>query len=105
MRRGTTPTLKFSLYNKDGSNFDTNLVENIRVAFAQKGVLIIEKDTDACDLVGNTVSVTLSQEETLLFDYNAFVEIQLKIKTQGERVVATDTIRVACGKILCEEII
>lgn len=105
MRRGTTPTLKFSLYNKDGSVFDTALVERIRVSFAQKGNLVMEKDSDDCKLTDNIVRVTLTQEETLLFDYNAFVEMQLKIKTQGERVVATSPIRVACGKILCEEII
>lgn len=105
MRRGTTPTLKFSLYNKDKSKFDTGLVENIRVSFAQKGTLVMEKDIKECEIVDNTVRVTLSQEETLLFDYNAFVEMQLKIKTQGEKVVATSPVRVACGKILCEEII
>ena len=104
MRRGTTPTLKFSLYNKDGSNFDTSLVENIRVAFAQKGVLVIEKDIKECEIVDNIVSITLSQEETLLFDYNAFVEIQLKVKASGA-AISHDPLRVPCGKILSEEVL
>lgn len=104
MRRGTTPTLKFSLFNKDETDFDTSLVENIRVTFAQKGAPIIEKDIGECEIVGNTVCVTLSQEETLLFDYHTWVEIQLKVKMSGA-AISHDPLHVPCGKILSEEVL
>ena len=104
MRRGTTPTLKFSLFNKDGTIFDTSLVEDIRVTFAQKDVPIIEKAIEDCEIVENTVSVTLTQEETLLFDYHTWVEIQLKVKGSGA-TISHDTLHIPCGKILSEDIL
>ena len=104
MRRGTTPTLKFSLFNKDKTNFDTSLIENIRVTFAQKGVIVLEKFIAECEIADNAVSVSFTQEETLLFDAAALVEIQLKIKTNGA-TISHDPLRIPCGRILSEEIL
>lgn len=59
MYRGTTPTLRFTL------PFDTSTLDAVWVTIAQGGKVIINKEKSDCDLNGNDISVTLTQEETL----------------------------------------
>ena len=66
MIRGTTPTHLFRL------PFDTSRIREIRILYAQGGKLLLEKTGADCVMEENTVSVTLSQEETLQFSGTAF---------------------------------
>ena len=71
---GTTPTHKFTL------PIDTENVSLARVIYASKsGSPLIVKDTDECKLEGNTISVRLTQEDTLALDNEKAVVVQLRV--------------------------
>lgn len=93
MIRGTTPTLKFRL------SINCDDLTLLSVAFAQGGKVILEKSLDQCGLEGNTVCVTLSEEDTLLLDCNQAVEIQIRAGCGNTRL-ASRIIRESVGRIL-----
>ena len=71
---GTTPTHKFTL------PIDTEDISAVRVLYAPKGGSpIIIKKNDSCELKDNTVSVRLTQEDTLALDNEKVVVVQLRI--------------------------
>ena len=75
--QGTTPTHYFDL------PFDCGVIAAIRVTYKQEDVIVLEKELADCSFEGNTVSVTLTQEETLGFDHEQVCKIQLHCKTLG----------------------
>lgn len=81
---GTTPTHKFRL------TFDTSFLQAARVVYMQKKVEVLRKDTEAFTFEGDTLSVTLSQEETFLFDHTAPVVMQLRVKDTSGRVLKSE---------------
>ena len=94
MYRGTTPTLIFTL------PFDCSNITKLNIAFAQDEKVILEKELDSCDLNGKTLSVTLTEEDTLLFDCKKrCVEIQLRIGC-GESRLASKIIKTSVDRIL-----
>lgn len=93
MYRGTTPTLKFTL------PFSCDDITLCSVAFAQGGNVVLEKRLDDCSLEGNVISVTLTEEDTLLLDCKSNVEIQLRIAC-GETKLASNIIKTGVGRIL-----
>jgi hypothetical protein len=58
----------------------------------QKKAEVLSKDTEAFTFEGNTLSVTLSQEETFLFDHTAPVVIQLRVKDSSGKVLKSEPI-------------
>lgn len=92
MIRGTTPTLVFRL------SIDCSALTILNIAFAQGGRIVLEKNLEQCSLDGNTASVTLTEEDTLLFDCNKKVEIQVRAgcgKTRlASRVIVEDVGRI-----------
>lgn len=100
MRRGTTPTITFTL------PFDTaGVIKDLRASFAQDNEIIIEKKIVDCTLDGNTVSVDLSQEDTLKLTHDKAVKIQVKILTIDGQVIASIPRSVPCGEILNTEVL
>ena len=53
---------------------------------------------------GEKVSITLTQEETLSFKENIPIEIQGKVYTTDNKVLATSIKKDNCERILCEEV-
>ena len=96
MRRGTTPTIVFHL------PFNVSTIHNVEVYFAQDDELIIEKKMSDCILSGTTLSVTLTQADTLAFstDGNGRVEMQLRFVFTDGSVDATTIIKEKAKKIL-----
>ena len=97
MIRGTTPTHTFVL------PFETTTVKSAKVVYAQSDVAIVEKTS--CDMDGNTLSVKLTQEETLKFDCKKNVEIQLRILTEGDDALTSDIIVVDVMRCLDDEVL
>ena len=96
MRRGTTPKHTFTL------PFDCSEITKLSIAYAQNNEVIVEKTITDCEIDGNTLSVVLSEEETLRFDDSKrCAEIQLRV-ARGEKKSASDVIKVAVDKILKE---
>lgn len=100
MFRGTTPTLIFK-YKFDLSALN---VEAIYITFTQNDQTILEKKLDEVDIKKSTISVNLSQEETLLFKANDIIFIQTRLKIDGHAYAST-VIRTNMQDILKEGVI
>lgn len=100
MIKGSTPTHKFNI------DFDTSFIAEVEIVYAQNDEQIFVKETKDVSLDGNTISVTLSQEETLKFDcYKRFVQIQMRVKTTEGVVMISDLISVGLEKCLFDGVI
>lgn len=99
MIRGTTPTHVFRF------PFDTGLLKDLRITYAQNGETVVERSLTDCDLNGNELSFILTQEETLRFSDDVRVERQIRaLKTNG-KVFATDVEYMSVARVLNEEVL
>ena len=103
MIRGTTPTYTFKI------SVDQATVKDIWFTFKQN--LKIEEDRsltktmkDSVTYDGTNASLTLTQEETLMFKEGVAIEIQGKVLTTDNKVSATSIKIEECAKILSEEV-
>jgi hypothetical protein len=96
---GTTPTHTFTL------PFEKEILSEVRITYIQNKKKIITKEIDDLEIDGNDISLTLTQEETFLFEEGRNVSIQLKIKTTDELVFNSDIIEMRINKSLDNEVI
>ena len=99
MFRATTPTHIFAL------PFDTSTLQEVRVTYVQNKEIILTKTEADCTLDGAEIKIRLTQEETLLFEGERRVEIQLRILTKDGQVMASDIMKVWANSCLDEEIL
>lgn len=99
MIRGTTPTHIFTM------PFETNLIADLRISYAQTNGEIIAKNKDDATLIGNTISVTLTQEETLKFDCSKSVLVQIKLKTHKGEVMSSNVMTISVERCLNDEVL
>ena len=92
--RGTTPTVSFNL------PFSVSTISNCEVYFAQNDELIIEKKMSDCTMSGTTLNVRLTQADTLLFDEDEKMQVQIRFAFNNGDVDATEIITGKIGKIL-----
>lgn len=95
---GTTPTHIFRL------PFDTSSVAAARVIYRQMGREVLRKETEAFKKEGNVLSVSLSQEETFLFDATD-VTYQLRVKTLDGTVLNTKPKTIPAVECLDSEVL
>lgn len=89
MRRGTTPTVKLTVTNSDGTPCDLTGHE-LYITFKEMGATheITKRETDegvdvAVDGKSTVISVFLTQAETLTFTAGKKVRVQLRCKALG----------------------
>ena len=100
MRRYTTPTHIFTL------PFDTTEIEKVRLIYAQGETPVIVKELAECQCDGQTLSVTLTQEETAKLDCKkVFVDIQAHILTTFGESVVSKPVRVPVEKCFDTEVL
>ena len=99
MIRATTPTHTFTL------PFGSDKVKTAIITYEQHGETILEKKKGDISAKDNMLMVTLTQEETLLFDAKRSVTIQLRVLTTGGAVLASQSFTVPCGRVLNEEVL
>lgn len=99
MIRGTTPTHTFTL------PCDASMVKEVMIIYAQGDAEIFHKDTENCVLGGETVSITLTQEDTFLLDHKKSVQIQIRVLTIGGDALASSIKTVPIKKCLNEEVL
>lgn len=99
MKRGTTPTHTFTI------PFDTSTLATIRVIYAQLGRIILVKTGDEVSASGNTVTVRLTQEDTLKFNCSHPVEIQIRVVTPAADVHNSDIMNMSVDRCLEDEVI
>jgi hypothetical protein len=82
--RGTTPTHEFAI------PVPVDMIAAIELNYEQAGKLVItKKELNDFTLSGQSVAVKLTQEETILFDSEEIVEIQMRLlTTTGEALVS-----------------
>lgn len=97
--RGTTPTHIYEL------PIDENLIQKLHISYAQRGVVILTKTEADCTFENGNAVVKLTQEDTLLFDSQLRVEIQMRILTIGEDALASSIYYTSCATLLENEVI
>lgn len=99
MRRGTTPTHTFTL------PFSVDNVSDALIVYAQSDKEVLRKTVSHCHMDGNTLSLDLTQEETLSFDCNKKVQIQVRVLTVEGKALASNIIVVDVNKCLSNEVL
>jgi hypothetical protein len=97
--RGTTPTHTWIL------PFESSLVKEARVIYAQNNKPIITKQTADCSIGEDKISVTLTQEETFLLNCDYYAEVQLRVLTIDGGVYNTSVRVEGVGKCLDSEVL
>lgn len=83
MIRGTTPTLSFTL------PFTAEYITRLSIVFAQGGDIVLEKSLDDCRIEENSITLRLSEEDTLAFSSKKkYTEIQLRVGIEDERLAS-----------------
>jgi hypothetical protein len=76
--RGTTPRLFFTV------PFDPAEAKKIWITFSQNEKEVFTVEKDACEYEGNTISVKLSQKQTLSLSAGSNVSIQIRVSFDGD---------------------
>lgn len=97
--RGTTPTHLFTL------PFDTALIKSIKITYAHNKIPVLIKQTEDCTLEDHTVTVRLTQEETLLFENNWVVEVQLRVLMNNGDAIRSKVYNISAGVLLDDEVL
>lgn len=93
MRRGTTPTLTIS------TDADLTPASNLFVTFTQNGEPVFEKTLEDVTLTSETVTVLLTQNETLLMKSDAPVQFQIRASI-GDMKLASNIMTASVDQIL-----
>lgn len=96
---GTSPLHIFTIPLKKDA------VKDVEITYCQNGQEVVCKKTADCTITDNSVSVTLTQAETFLFDANLIVEIQLRVLSFGNEPFVSDIFTVRCVKCLFNEVL
>ena len=98
MKRGTTPTIAFTL-----DNIDFNLIDKAELTIAQNGegkiIKLLTINVEQCGMF-----TTLSQEETLSLAPGKCI-VQVKILFKDGNVIATDIQTLDVQTILNDEVL
>lgn len=95
MIQGTTPMHSF-VFPLDPSQFS-----EIEVTYRQLGIILLQKYKKDMEFVeNNTARFKLTQEETLAFQAHSPVQIQVKVLTSGQDVLASKKYEVPVEEIL-----
>lgn len=99
MYRGTTPVLNF----KFPFNIDT--LQDVYVTFEQKCGVNYDKTLEDSQVQGDTLTITLSQQDTLRLKHDRPLMIQIRAKTPDGTALASHIITVDVKEILKEGVI
>ena len=93
----TTPTHTFVL------PINTDEIALVRLTYKQDKTIILQKSKEDCKLVENKLSCTLTQAETLSFNHQKKVKIQLQITTKEGTGLITPAYFKSVGECLAGE--
>lgn len=99
MRRGTTPIHEFDV------PFEKADIKSAKIVYSQEDQVILCKKTHDCSVEDGRITVRLSQEETLRFNCNKTVQIQVRILTLNDDAFTSDPITVLVSECLDGEVI
>lgn len=93
MYKATTPTHTFTL------PFNVTLISKLLLTYKQDNV-VINFDEDDVTMSNKQVVVTLTQEQTKMFVPGLNVQVQMRIKTTSDSVLASNTIELKVRNVL-----
>ena len=101
MIRGTTPTLEFTM------PFDTSLIAELYITITQNGATALEKTLSDCNCNDTSVSLTLTQEDTLRLEQkpHSNSEMQIRVRTVAGEALASNIMSICDGRILKDGVI
>lgn len=99
MYRATTPTHRFT-FPADV----VSLVEKVKVTYGQKNEVLFELDENDLTWNGNVASVTLTQEQANRFSNKKVGQVQLRVLTTGEDVLASEIFEFDVEFVLDDEV-
>ena len=99
MIRGTTPTHTFTL------PFDASTFKTIRVIYSQGSEPTLVKTGDEVKASGNTLTVKLTQDDTLKFSTKSVVKIQIRLLSHDGEALASDIMCKSALELLENEVI
>lgn len=101
LQRGTTPTHSFTLPDelKDAS------ISSLYVTYKQNDGTVVEKSVDELSVSDGTVSVDLTQDDTLLFKANKKASVQIRLKLSSGQAFASDMIDLEVRDVLKDGVI
>lgn len=99
MIKGTTPTHFFTI------PFKSSDISKVRVVYGQENNPILVKTNDHCTIQDNLISVTLTQNETFLFDAEKSLEVQVRLLTTNGNALASVPKRIGITNCLENEVI
>ena len=80
-------------------------IKVIFITYQQKGKTVIEKSLSECTFSEGTVSVILTQEDTLKLDENEYIKIQIRVRLQDGTLTKSKIIETYTDKVLKNEVI
>lgn len=97
--RGTTPT---HIFNVDA---DLTGAEAIYITYRQRNGTVLEKGIEDIAIQPGQLQISLTQEDTLLFDTNAPVSIQIRARFPDGTAIASNIVNISANVILKEGVI
>lgn len=82
--RGTTPKHEFEL------SYPQEFVKDVRVSYGQNNQSVLTKTLAECKLMGNVLSIDLTQEETFLFSPEKRVAIEIRVQLIDGAVIRNE---------------
>lgn len=106
MKRTTTPTHTFTV------DIDPSTFTALNITYSQcdssfhggENEIILVKTLEDCTIDGNALSVTLTQEETNLFQGAELVFIQLHAMV-GDKSYQSNIVKTICREVLNDEVL
>lgn len=92
--RGTTPTHTFCV------DADLSEADVLYITYRQKGKVVIEKNIEDVEIETNKITVSLTQDDTLLLLCGIPVRIQIRAGFPDGTRIASNIIEVDAGEIL-----
>ena len=95
--RGTTPIHSFTL------PFKTSVLKQVTITYVQRNEVLVKKTLEDCSCDGNTISIILTQHETLRFEPGKIAKVQIKAVIE-DRVLGSDIYNFMVEEILDSEV-
>jgi hypothetical protein len=80
-------------------------VAKVRVIYSQGDIVKILKRECDVEMSGSTISVTLSQADTLRLNCKLKTDIQIRVVTRSGEALASDIITVVTDRCLSDEVL
>lgn len=97
--QGSTPTNEISV------PFPAETIAEAVITYEQDGAVVLEKHTEDLAIADYSVTAELTQEETLRFDADKMVVIQIKVKTTNGKVIPSDKMYASVYEVLNKEVL